>query len=152
MTRPIRPGLSALSLAALLAALAVLALPAHAAAEGNRLALACEALTPAPADEAVAEAAAPLLQRPTFTIAPVQTARDGSGTIETTGPDGRTAAGVTASHTGPFAWTAGTVLNTLTVEGTTADGRTLVLWHQLDQAQAQVPPVGQLTKLICEVS
>ncbi|HCQ65331.1 MAG TPA: hypothetical protein DIU07_09325 [Rhodobacteraceae bacterium] len=152
MTRAARPGPPALDISALLAALMALALAGPAAAEGNRLALACEALAPVPADEAIAEEAAPLPRQPTFTIAPLRTARDGSGTVEATGPDGRTNAGVTASHTGPFAWTSGTVLNTLTVEGATEDGRTLVLWHQLDQAQAQVPPVGQLTKLICEIS
>jgi hypothetical protein len=109
-------------------------------------------LAPAAADEAVADEVAPLPQNPTFTIAPLRTTRDGSGTVEATGPDGQTAAGVTASDAGPFAWTAGTVLNTLTVEGTTEDGRTLMLWHRLDQAQASVPPVGQLINLICEVS
>ena len=152
MTRAARPGPPALDISALLAALMALALAGPAAAEGNRLAIACEALAPVPADEAIAEEAAPLPRQPTFTIAPLRTARDGSGTVEATGPDGRTNAGVTASHTGPFAWTSGTVLNTLTVEDATEDGRTLVLWHQLDQAQAQVPPVGQLTKLICEIS
>jgi len=155
MTRAARPGPPALDISALLAALMALALAlaGPAAAEGNRLALACEALAPVvPADEVIAEEAAPLPRQPTFTIAPLRTARVGSGTVEATGPDGRTNAGVTASHTGPFAWTSGTVLNTLTVEGATEDGRTLVLWHQLDQAQAQVPPVGQLTKLICEIS
>ena len=157
MNRPARPGPPALDISALLAALMalvlVLALAGPAAAEGNRLALVCEALAPVQADEAVAEeAAAPSPRQPTFTIAPLRTARDGSGAVEATGPDGRTNAGVTASHTGPFAWTSGTVLNTLTVEGTTADGRTLVLWHRLDQAQSQVPPQGILTKLLCKVS
>jgi len=135
---------------ALLATLVVTALPAFAAAEGNRVAFDCEPLAPAPIEDAAPEAPATL--RPTFAIAPVKTARDGSGEILATDPEGRTFAGVTASHTGPFAWTGGTVLNTLTIEGNTADGHTLVLWHQLDQAQAAVPPEGQLIKLICEVS
>lgn len=135
-----------LARSALLTAFVVTALPALAVAEGNRLVLTCDPLTPA-ADEARAGAS-----RASFTIAPVKTARDGSGPIEATGPDGTTAAGVAASHTGPFAWTAGTVLNTLTLEGSTADGRTLVLWHRLDQAQAAVPPAGELTKLLCEAS
>ena len=51
-----------------------------------------------------------------------------------------------------FAWTAGTVLNTLALKGRLDDGRAYVLWHQLDQAQAAVPPTGILTQLICEVS
>ena len=134
----------------LLAALLPFALPAMAAAEGNRLAMLCDPL--APADEANAEEAAPRAAGAAFTIAPSKTGRDGSGQIEATMPDGRTAPGVTASHAGPFAWTAGTVLHTLTVQGQTADGRSLVLWHRLDQAQTQVPPTGTLTKLICEVS
>lgn len=137
MKHPARPGV--------LAALLFATLPALAVAEGKRLVLTCTPLTPA-ADDAAADEAAP-----TFTIAPLKTARDGSGPIRATGPDGITAAGVAASHSGPFAWTAGTVLNTLTVEGSTADGRTLVLWHRLDQAQAAVPPAGALTKLLCEV-
>lgn len=144
MTRTARLGLFSFALAT--------TLPALAAAEGNRLTLTCEPLAPAQPNEATADEAALLSLRPNFTIAPLKTARDGSGQIHATDPDGRTFAGVTASHTGPFAWTGGTVLNTLTVEGTTADGRTLVLWHQLDQAQGNVPPQGQLTKLLCEVS
>ncbi|MEZ5766803.1 MAG: hypothetical protein R3D80_03450 [Paracoccaceae bacterium] len=124
-------------------------LPGLAAAEGNRLTLACAPLAPA---DAGSEETAPLPASPGFLLAPVKTDRAGAGEIQATGPDGGPFAGVTASHTGPFAWTAGTVLNTLTVEGTTADGRTLVLWHRLDQAQAAVPPAGQLVKLICEVS
>ena len=46
----------------------------------------------------------------------------------------------------------GAVLNTLTVKGTAADGRALVLWQRLDQAQEAVPPAGELIKLLCEVS
>ncbi|MCB1354973.1 MAG: hypothetical protein KDK53_00210 [Maritimibacter sp.] len=133
------------------------ALPAPTLSEGNRLVLACEMLTPAPADEAPsdeapAEEAVPTPANPQFLIAPVKTDRDGVGEIQATGPDGGPYAGVTASHQGPFAWTAGTVLNTLTVEGTAADGRALVLWHRLDQAQAAAPPAGHLNKLLCEVS
>ena len=36
--------------------------------------------------------------------------------------------------------------------GTAADGRALVLWQRLDQAQEAVPPAGELIKLLCEVS
>lgn len=150
MNRPARPGLLPL--------LALLALaPTSAAAEGNRLALDCATRPPAAADEAIAEEAAPDPARPdparaTFVLAPVRTDRDGAGEIEATMPDGRTFPGVTASHTGPFAWTAGTVLNTLTVKGQTAGGGALVLWQRLDQAQSDVPPTGILTKLQCEVS
>ncbi len=126
-----------------------IALPLAALGEGNRLVLACETVAPA---EERSDEAAPLPARPTFTLAPVKTDRDGAGEIHATGPDGRTFAGVSASHTGPFAWTAGTVLHTLNVKGTTADGRTLVLLGRLDQAQAAVPPKSQLTQLLCEVS
>ncbi|MCB1328192.1 MAG: hypothetical protein KDK28_01410 [Maritimibacter sp.] len=136
--------------AALIGGLA--ALPGPMLAEGNRLVLACETLGPAPADGAQTEETAPLPANPQFLIAPVKTDRDGAGEIQATGPGGGPYAGVTAAHQGPFAWTAGTILNTLTVEGTAADGRALVLWHRLDQAQAAVPPAGRLTKLLCEVS
>ena len=143
MNRPARLGL--------LAAFGTVALPALAAAEGDRLALVCEPLA-AGGDEAPAEAAAALPPRPAFTFAPLKTGRDGSGQIAATMPDGQTAPGVTASPQGPFAWTAGHVLHTLTLKGRVADGRALVLWHRLDQTQTQVPPVGALTKLICVVS
>ena len=38
------------------------------------------------------------------------------------------------------------------VKGLVADGRALVLWHRLDQAQSAVPPAGETTKLLCEVT
>lgn len=135
----------------LLAALSVPALPACALAEGNRLAFACAPLAP-DADTTSTEAAAPLPDHPAFILAPVKTDRDGAGQIQVTGPNGHAAPGVANSFRGPFAWTSGTILNTLTVEGAVADGRSLVFWHRLDQAQTKVPPVGTLTKLICEVS
>ncbi len=132
------------------AVIATFALPALAVAEGNRLDFACAPLDPT--DHTMTDESGAQQNRPAFTIAPVKTDRDGSGQIEATMPDGRTAPGVTASHQGPFAWTLETTLHTLTVEGETADGRALVLWHQLDQAQEAVPPQGALTKLLCEVS
>lgn len=131
-------------------ALPAAALPASSLAEGNRLVLACEPLD-APAEEGTDAAPAPA--GPVgFTFAPLKVDRAGSGRIEVTTPTGEIAPGVTASFQGPYAWTKGTTLHTLTVEGTTEDGRALVLWHRLDQAQAAVPPAGTLTKLICEVS
>lgn len=135
------------------------ALPALAAAEGNRLTLACDLLDPAgpaaPEDAQPGDtpaAALPLPAHPVFTFAPVKLDRAGAGPVAVTAPDGQTAPGVTASFQGPYAWTLGTILHTLTVKGPTADGRTLVLWHRLDQAQTDVPPAGQLLQLTCEVS
>ena len=141
------------------------ALPGLAWAEGNRLALACETLLPeaaptgetAPeATEPAAEPAAPALPpaplAPGFAFAPIKLDRQGAGPVEVTGPTGAVTPGVTASFQGPYAWTEGAVLNTLTVKGTAADGRALVLWQRLDQAQEAVPPAGELIKLLCEVS
>ena len=127
--------------AAFLATGLAFALPLPGHAIGNRLALDCVPHAPAAgadeADVAGPQAFALALKR--------------GGAIEVAVPGGFVP-GVSASKAGPFAWTVGTTLNTLTLKGRTADGGTLVLWHRLDQAQTQVPPTGTLTKLICELS
>lgn len=142
MSRPARLGA--------LAAALLLVWPAAAPAAGNRMVLACKAFF-VPQTEAAPTDGQPMPPEPPlsvrFTIA--QKAR---GTIAVTVRDAPTNPGVSAGPGGPFAWAAGTELNTLTVKGRLADGRAYVLWHRLDQAQTQVPPTGLLTQLICEIS